>query len=95
MLWSAIGSFRSLKEFRPVLTLEMIEVLSSLSAYTVRRSALNKEQMSCDSSSMISSMFEVAWILLVTACRFLKKASRLPSSPALAGSAAPAPWAEA
>jgi len=30
MLWSAMGSRRSLKELRPVLTLETMEDLSSL-----------------------------------------------------------------
>ena len=34
----------------------------------VRRSAPTRLQMSCPSSSMISSTLLVAWILLVTAC---------------------------
>src|SRR5690606_12105642 len=46
----------------------------------VSRSALKSVQISCDSSSMISSTSAVAWILLVTVCRFLKKASRPPIS---------------
>src|SRR4249920_1713319 len=33
----------------------------------VSRSASNNEQMSCDNSSMISSILVVAWILFVTA----------------------------
>src|ERR1017187_1343580 len=38
----------------------------------VRRSALNRLQISDETSSMISSMLEVAWILLVTFCRFFE-----------------------
>src|SRR5450759_4170150 len=38
----------------------------------VRRSALNRLQISDETSSMISSILEVAWILLVTFCRFFE-----------------------
>src|ERR1017187_7719851 len=52
----------------------------------VSRSALNRAQTSWDSSSMISSTLAVAWILLVTACRFLKNVSGLPTSERAPGS---------
>src|SRR5450759_609239 len=41
----------------------------------VSRSALNRVQISDETSSMISSMLEVAWILFVTFCRFFENTS--------------------
>ena len=70
MLWALIGSFRSLVVFNPVLTLEMIDVRSSLMAYKVRRSALNSLQMSWLTSSMIWSRFSVSWIRVETCCNW-------------------------
>src|SRR5678816_292623 len=46
----------------------------------VRRSALKSAQMSALTSSMISSMLLVAWILLVTACSCFWNARRAPTS---------------
>src|SRR6476660_8671228 len=75
MLCALIGSFSSLAVFSPVLILEMIEVRSSLIAYSVRRSAFRSLQISWLDSSMIWSMFSVSWMRVVTSWSWRKNSA--------------------